>query len=383
MDKGGRRHDGRSLSKRTRTMQALASHHICHFGFTVRWDLFGYYIAASRAGSGCPNHANHPKGDLSTLPLPMCLVPAIEKEILQSMADACIGAAVGRNYIFSKLGKFITKAQIAFYTSEPSRPLADGLEKSDTDSLLEFFEATAEISYETLWDVPLVTGETALVSCLNLDRQKGFAEIDHSNDPEFIEPHESAMICRQNPLVHEKSRIIIAVAWANKYNIRTFMLFPEVLHADCTCDSNNTNNHLLTFSCRTSSGKQVVFLRAWIPRHISCCDDAGTITTSFTCEATTTTNTQKYRTGVSYLLCLYVELLSMFCRAALSAASFLLDVSGFFWRSAGGSVATFRSSPAVEDPTHPSSFKSQMSFVSILSMINVADATGTQLYYGV
>jgi hypothetical protein len=42
------------------------------------------------------------------------------------------------------------------------------------------------------------------------------------------------------------------------------MLFPEVLHADCTWDSNNKNNHLLTFSCRTSSGKQVVFLRVWL-----------------------------------------------------------------------------------------------------------------------
>ena len=146
-------------------------------------------------GSGCPNHANHPNSDLSTLPLPMNLVPAIEKDILQSMADACIGAAVRRNYIFSKLCKFITKVQIAYYTSEASRPMAVGLEKADTNGLLEFFEATAEISYQTLWDVPLVTGKIALVSCLNLDRQKGFAEIDHSNGTEFIEPRESAMIC--------------------------------------------------------------------------------------------------------------------------------------------------------------------------------------------
>jgi hypothetical protein len=47
------------------------------------------------------------------------------------MSDACIGPAVGRDYIFSKLGKFITKAQIAYFTSEPSSPLADGL-KNET-----------------------------------------------------------------------------------------------------------------------------------------------------------------------------------------------------------------------------------------------------------
>jgi hypothetical protein len=87
------------------------------------------------------------------------------------MSDACIGPAVGRDYIFSKLGKFITKAQIAYFTSEPSSPLADGLKKSDTDSLLEYFEATKEISYHTLWDVPLDTGKTALISSLNVDRK--------------------------------------------------------------------------------------------------------------------------------------------------------------------------------------------------------------------
>ena len=266
MDKGGRRTNGRSQSKRTRTTQALTSDGICPFTFTVKWDLLGFYITKEKIGYGCPNHEYHLKGDLSKLSLPMHLIPEKEKEILQSMSEACIGAAVGRNYVFSKLGKFITKAQISHFTSEPSRPLASGLEKSDTDGLLEFFEATADISYQTLWDVPLDNGTTALISCLNVDRDKGFAEINHTDDPDFIEPRETAKIARNNPRVHEKARIFIAVAFANKFDIHIFLLFPEVIHADCTCDSNNSNNHLLTFSCRTSSGKQVVFLKVWLHR---------------------------------------------------------------------------------------------------------------------
>ena len=121
----------------------------------------------------------------------MQLIPDKEKEILRSMSEACIGAAVGRNYVFSKLGKYITKAQIAYFTSEPSSPLADGLKKSDTDSLLDFFEATEEISYQSLWDVPIDAGATALISTLNADRTKGFAEINHTDDPDFIEPRGS------------------------------------------------------------------------------------------------------------------------------------------------------------------------------------------------
>jgi hypothetical protein len=44
MDKGGRRQDGRSQSKRTHTTQALTSDKLCPFGFTVKWNHFGFYI---------------------------------------------------------------------------------------------------------------------------------------------------------------------------------------------------------------------------------------------------------------------------------------------------------------------------------------------------
>jgi hypothetical protein len=88
------------------------------------------------------------------------------------MSDACIGPAVGRNYIFSKLGKFITRSQLAYFTSEPSLPSADGLEKLDTDSLLDFSERTEEISYHTLWEVPQGGGELSLIFSLNVDKKK-------------------------------------------------------------------------------------------------------------------------------------------------------------------------------------------------------------------
>jgi hypothetical protein len=207
------------MSKRTRTAQALTQGDRCPFAFAVKWDLFGFCITVLTSVTGCPNHENHLKGDLSKFSRPMRLIPDKEEEILQSMAGACIGAALGRNYVFSRNGKFITKAQIAYFTSEPSHPLADGLEKSDTDSLLEFFEATEDISYQSLWDVPLEGGETALISTLNVDREKDFAKIDHTHDPDFIEPRESAKITRNNPQVDKKARIFIAVAWANKHNI--------------------------------------------------------------------------------------------------------------------------------------------------------------------
>jgi hypothetical protein len=95
MEKGGRRKDGKSQSKRTRTTQAITTHGLCPFTFTVKWDYFGFYITVEKINFGCPNHHNHLKGDLSKLNLPMQLIPKKEKEVLRSMAQACIGSAVG------------------------------------------------------------------------------------------------------------------------------------------------------------------------------------------------------------------------------------------------------------------------------------------------
>ena len=42
-------------------------------------------------------------------------------------------------------------------------------------------------------------------------------------------------------------------------------MFPEVVWCDITSHSNNKKYHLLTFSVKSSTNKQVVFLRVWIP----------------------------------------------------------------------------------------------------------------------
>jgi hypothetical protein len=80
VDKGGRCPQGTSQSKRTCTSQALTRDYMHPFNFTVKWDLFGFYITGERKGFGCPNHTDHRnKGDLSKLFLPTQLIPEKEK----------------------------------------------------------------------------------------------------------------------------------------------------------------------------------------------------------------------------------------------------------------------------------------------------------------
>jgi hypothetical protein len=70
---------------------------------------------------------------------------------------------------------------------------------------------------------------------------------------------------RANPSVSPNARVMIACAFETNQATHNFKLFPEVIHADVTSDTNNTGNHMLTFSCNTSEGKQVIFLKVWLP----------------------------------------------------------------------------------------------------------------------
>jgi hypothetical protein len=47
--------------------------------------------------------------------------------------------------------------------------------------------------------MPIDAGATALISTLNVDQTKGFAEINHTDDPDFIEPRETASMTGKNP----------------------------------------------------------------------------------------------------------------------------------------------------------------------------------------
>jgi hypothetical protein len=88
MDKGGRRTEGRSYSKRTHTTQALTSDKLCPFKFNVEWDCFGLYcVTVEKKGFGCPNHESHIKGDLSKCSLPIQLISGKQKEILRSVSN--------------------------------------------------------------------------------------------------------------------------------------------------------------------------------------------------------------------------------------------------------------------------------------------------------
>jgi hypothetical protein len=67
----------------------------------------------------------------------------------------------------------------------------------------------------------------------------------------------------------DSETLFIAIAWTILPALLFFKLCPEVVWCDVTSHTNNKGFHLLSFSCRTSIDKQVIFLWIWIPNQQS------------------------------------------------------------------------------------------------------------------
>jgi hypothetical protein len=140
------------------------------------------------------------------------LLPEDEDKTLKRIAQACIGSAVGHNCVFSKLGKHVTKSQIACLNTPkpPTGDVACGLQKSGTNELLEFFGNTRDMSHHALWDVPIPDGQSGLISEVHPFTDEGEpCKIDHRQDPDMDEPRLMAAAIRSNPKVPPEAKVFI------------------------------------------------------------------------------------------------------------------------------------------------------------------------------
>ena len=152
-DKKGRRVNGRSAARRSTTKRAISKEQICKFKFHIGWDSKGFFLNQI---AGTPYHSSHPKVDPSTIPIPSRLIPEQEKDNLVALADSCVGSGVGRNFLHSKLGRYVSRAKVAYI--QESRHASFGgksLPKDDVEDLLDFFRESSDISHQVLWDIPV------------------------------------------------------------------------------------------------------------------------------------------------------------------------------------------------------------------------------------
>ena len=240
-------------SNMSRHCTARVGEYTCPFQFTVRWDKRGYYIPLTK-NSGGGVHKFHPSIDPSTLTIPTQFLAKNEKDTLFHLAKSCCGNGVSCNYVFSKVGKFLSASKIAYLFDRENTSKDKNLQ-TDYDQLLNYFEKTDDIAYTVLWDVPNsqlptshpttplasitqnnISTPSRLFSHTKLD-PKNSSETDLTNKPGMDNVHALVQLDCLEQNVNEDHKVFVAVAWVVKKELWWFKMFPEVVHVDETSHS--------------------------------------------------------------------------------------------------------------------------------------------------
>jgi hypothetical protein len=277
-DRKNNQEDGIHGPKRIKTIDQRDC--TCSFKFMVKWQIqVGFFIELEKYARES-FHCFHPKVlDTSTIPFPSQLLTSEQIENTLHVVNATASLGAGCNFLHLSIEKFISLVKISYLSQKASGK--NQSHNNDIECMINNFRESNEISFISFSDVPVqgyldgtnvdssndaiqsiiaskdtVTISTCKVSSSNIK----FREISDINLKNSRVSEE-----REERKLNKKDGLFIAVTWILKPAFCFFMLCLEVVFLDVTSYSNNKGYHLLTFSSRTSIGKQVVWMWIFIP----------------------------------------------------------------------------------------------------------------------
>ena len=201
--------------------------------------------------------------------------------------------------ISRKIGRYFNSIKVAYLKSQSDKDIVS--KKDDISRMISTFETSNEIRFTTLSDIPIdnyvgedtstlqemtaeevsqeldgdtvtdllcdIESNTRKTQTVSITSTGGDTVAQHvlgseETMPGITEKIDEERMCRG---LNTKDILFISVAWIVLPAFRFFLLCPEVIWFDVTSHSNNKGYHLLTFSCRSLTGHQVVFLWIWVP----------------------------------------------------------------------------------------------------------------------
>ena len=295
--KNSRGNTGKQMCRKTRTTRALCNDTLCRFGFVLKVDTFGFYLVG---GKGSATHCHHPKVTKSEYALPTRLINADEKDILVSVGCAKANDGVGRNIHFSRSGYLIPRSQVRYINGfqntsnnpdhgnnrqlEPGVSSVDKLLKSLKDNgydhcvLYHHVKKKQLLVNEQIVDDPLIVDgvdQVVVNETFGVDGDSTATMLPSYSptslkvvmlpDNESEDMQSFAKSHRELLLVDDKQDLMIGCAWTTPPEKRLFKMFSDVLHIDCTSDTNVESRPFLTITGRDSNGKMFSIIRAFLP----------------------------------------------------------------------------------------------------------------------
>ena len=300
---------GKAMPRKTKTGRALDKDCKCPFRFSIAVDEVGYYFVG---GIGCAHHAHHPKMKQKDVAIPTRLINVAEKDLIVSVASAKADDGVGRNIHFVRCGFVMPRSQVRYIGGFHNRDERAGIDNADADlstvdKLIVAFKENGYdhcVLYHNVRGVlqqPTERSETQILEeqshtpipnvlhksgapnnegvivneTYEVDVNDGTAVANSfSAMSNVILPGSSKQVSdmqsfakthREQLQVEDTQDLMIGCAWTIPAEKRLFKMFSEVLHIDCTADTNQEDRPFLTITGRDSNGNMFTILRAYLP----------------------------------------------------------------------------------------------------------------------
>ena len=250
-----RRNAGRGAKGHARRRNKVLRGKPCQFRFRLKVDEYGFYISTYNGG-GSTLHEGHPKFDPNFVPTQLSALTQEERSDAQHALNAIPNTAAAQRFVREKFNTHLSRAQLTYLNSLASEDNGD-----EFSSLAEMFDESEKIVYHMLESV----NKEVLCSTKISGEVTQTQLADSAFRNELLPVAENALHQRCSRGIDHKKHVFHSIAWTHQDMLRYFLLCPEVVTFDVTSHTNRSGYHHLSFSCRTSIDKQVLFCRVWIP----------------------------------------------------------------------------------------------------------------------
>jgi hypothetical protein len=260
--KNGRRQGsgrgGKGLKRRRNTV-LRSSEKCCPFRFNLKVDSVAFFISLFN-GCGSSYHVEHPRFDPEFVSMQLSSLTQEEVDDVMHVNNATVSSAACREFTSAKFDKYLPISQIRYLNSLQDEGICD-----EYEGVLAAFAESDQIRFNALYSTKENSKDVEITSTKILGEVTNEAALLEGDERECLRPVAESAIEQRKARGLDEEQVFHCIAWTHEKVLRYFLLCPEVVTFDVTSHTNKNGFHLLTFSCRTSVDKQVVFCRVWLP----------------------------------------------------------------------------------------------------------------------
>ena len=267
--KSSRGSNGKSKPRKSASERATCTSDQCKFRFSVKLLTSGSWVICK---SGCIRHENHPRLSKEDMRVDRKLLGEEEMKLISSVRNGGGNATVTKGVLYENNDVNLTRGQIMYCHQKASECLEVANKSSSAEKLISYLKSRSDCSFTML-----CTSSTSDIDVLSRPkgRPKKLKLVNVTNANEVVTENEATNLTEStvndavrlhNALkIESESKLMLCLFWICDEGHRKFNMYPEVLIADVTAQTNTEQRPLFLIVGRDSNNHSFTLGYVYMP----------------------------------------------------------------------------------------------------------------------